>query len=152
AVALLALAERTGKAPWARNWPLLFILLAVSLEHRDEQQDGFSVSFLDSLRDPEAVQHRLLYCMVAAFGLLEWAVRAGRLTQPLAAALAFPILTAIGATLLVTHSHVLANVKEMLLIEIPHMPLALFGITAAWSRWLELRLDPPESRIAGRVW
>jgi len=150
-VALLALAERTGKAPWARNWPLLFILLALSLEYRDEQQDGFSVSFLDSLRDPEAVQHRLLYCLVAVFGLFEWAVRTGRLKQP-KAALAFPILTGVGATLLLAHSHVIANIKQVLLIEIAHMPIALFGITAAWSRWLELRLDPPESRVAGWVW
>jgi putative copper resistance protein D len=152
-VALLAMAERTGRAPWARHWPLLFILLAVFLEYRDEREIGLhsNMTLLDSFRDPEVVQHRLLYCLVAVFGLFEWAVRTGRLKRP-AAALAFPILTAIGASLLLTHSHVLANVKELLLIEITHMPMALFGITAAWARWLELRLDPPESRIAGWVW
>jgi putative copper resistance protein D len=149
-VALLALAERTGKAPWARNWPLLFILLAVTLEYRDELQGG-RVNLLDSLRDPEAVQHRAIYSLVAAFGLFEWAVRTGRLRQPLAP-LVFPILTGVGATLLATHSHALANVKEVLLIEVTHMPIALLGIAAASSRWLELRLDSPESRIAGWVW
>jgi putative copper resistance protein D len=152
-VALLALAERTGYAPWARHWPLLFVLLAVFLEYRDEREIGLhsNMSLLDSFRDPEVVQHRVLYFLVALFGLFEWAVRTGRLKHRLAP-LAFPILTAIGASLLLTHSHVLANVKELLLIEITHMPMALFGITAAWARWLELRLDPPESRIAGWVW
>ena len=149
-VALLALAERTGRAPWARNWPLLFVLLAVYLEYRDELQNG-SVTLLDSLRDPEAVQHRVVYCVGAAFGLFEWAVRTGRLRQPLAP-LAFPTLTGIGATLLATHSHALANVKEVLLIEVTHIPIVLLGIAASSSRWLELRLDPPEGRIAGWVW
>ena len=78
-------------------------------------------------------------------------MRTGRLRKPLAP-LGFPILTATGATLLVTHAHVLANVKEVLLIEIAHVPIALCGIAAAWSRWIELRLDPPESRVAGWVW
>src|SRR5262245_46700869 len=64
----------------------------------------------------------------------------------------FPILTGIGATLLVAHSHDLANVKEVLLIEVTHMPIALLGITAAWFRWIELRLRPPEGGIAGWVW
>ena len=44
------------------------------------------------------------------------------------------------------------NAKEQLLIELSHVPLALFGVAAGWARWLELRLDPPAGRIAGRVW
>jgi putative copper resistance protein D len=39
-----------------------------------------------------------------------------------------------------------------LLIELTHTPLALAGIVAGWSRWLELRLAPPASRVAGWVW
>jgi copper resistance protein D len=45
---------------------------------------------------------------------------------------------------LLTHSHALGNIKEELLAEMSHTPLAVFGIMAGWSRWLELRL-PPES-------
>jgi putative copper resistance protein D len=39
-----------------------------------------------------------------------------------------------------------------MLIEVTHAPLALFGVTAGWARWLELRLDQPGNRIAGWIW
>jgi len=39
------------------------------------------------------------------------------------------------------------------LIEVSHTPLALIGVAAGWSRWLELRLDDgPARRIASFVW
>jgi putative copper resistance protein D len=72
------------------------------------------------------------------------------------AALVFPLLCAAGGTLLLTHSHAIANVKDQLLIELTHTPLALAGIAAGWGRWLEIRLNPRENpvawRIAGCVW
>jgi putative copper resistance protein D len=47
-------------------------------------------------------------------------------------------------------------VKEQLLIEVTHTPLALAGIVAGWARWLELRLNPAGSpvltRVAGWTW
>jgi putative copper resistance protein D len=46
----------------------------------------------------------------------------------------------------------LANFKEETLIEITHTPLALVGVAAGWSRWLELRLDGEAKKIAGFVW
>jgi hypothetical protein len=57
------------------------------------------------------------------------------------AALVFPLTTALGGTLLLTHSHAIANIKDELLIEMSHTPLALCGVAAGWARWLELRLD-----------
>ncbi len=39
----------------------------------------------------------------------------------------FPLLTALGGALLLTHSHAIANVKDQLLIEVSHTPLALAG-------------------------
>jgi putative copper resistance protein D len=54
--------------------------------------------------------------------------------------------------LLLTHSHALSNIKEQLLIEMTHIPLALAGITAGWARWVELRLDGRPARIAAWVW
>ena len=39
-----------------------------------------------------------------------------------------------------------------MLIELAHAPLAVLAIMAGWSRWLELRLDPPGNRIAGWIW
>jgi copper resistance protein D len=97
------------------------------------------------------VQHRIFVALIAAFGLFEWRVRAGGLRRS-GAALVFPMITALGGALLLTHSHALSNIKEQLLIEITHVPLALFGITAGWARWLELRLDEPGSRIAAWIW
>ena len=92
------------------------------------------------MRDVEVLQHKLLVLVVAVFGLFEWRVRvrgcggAGRRTV-------FPLVCAAGGAALLTHSHAIANVKDPLLIEITHTPLALFGVAAGWARWLELRLD-----------
>jgi hypothetical protein len=59
--------------------------------------------------------------------------------------LVFPLLVAVASALLLTHSHSLGNSKEEVLAELSHAPLAILGITAACSRWLELRL-PADNR------
>jgi putative copper resistance protein D len=40
------------------------------------------------------------------------------------------------------------------LVLMNHAALALFGVTAGWARWLELRLpkEEGERRFAGYVW
>jgi putative copper resistance protein D len=58
----------------------------------------------------------------------------------------------VGGGLLLTHSHALSNLKDQMLIEMSHVPLALFGIAAGWSRWLELRLGSPTSRVMAWIW
>jgi putative copper resistance protein D len=59
----------------------------------------------------------------------------------------------VAAAVLLTHSHGLANPKQEMLIEITHTPLALVGVAAGWSRWLELRLeDGRAQRTAALVW
>jgi putative copper resistance protein D len=153
AIGILALLERSGRAPWARHWPLLFLGLAAFLFVRSDPEVWplGDIGFFAAFRDPEVVQHRIFVVLIAAFALFEWRVRAGRLRR-MGAALVFPLITAAGGALLLTHSHALSNVKEQLLIEITHVPLALCGITAGWARWLELRLDGRESRIAAWVW
>ena len=97
------------------------------------------------------VQHRFFVLLVVIFGLFEWRVRAGGLGQS-RATLVFPIVCAVGGAGLLTHQHAIANVKDQLLIELTHTPLALASIGAGWARWLELRLDPPGNRIAGWIW
>jgi copper resistance protein D len=61
----------------------------------------------------------------------------------------------VGGTLLLTHSHAIANIKDQL-IELTHTPLALAVIAAGWSRWLEIRLNPRANpiawQIAGWIW
>jgi putative copper resistance protein D len=153
AIGLLALAERTGKAPWARHWPLVFLLLAGFLFFRSDPETWplGDEGFWESLRDPDVTQHRVFLLLIVAFGIFEWRVRTGRAKSP-RAAYVFPLITAAGGLLLLTHSHALANVKEELLIEWTHLPLALLGVTAGWARWLELRLDPAQRALPAWIW
>jgi putative copper resistance protein D len=64
----------------------------------------------------------------------------------------FPVLSAVGGMMLLTHSHSIANVKDLMLMEMTHMPLAVFAIWSGWTRWLELRLEGRAQIIAGRLW
>lgn len=156
AIGLLALLNRAG-VTWARHWPLLFIGLGVFLFVRSDPEVWplGEIGLFESLRDIEVLQHRAFVLLIVGFALFEWRVRAGNWSNK-SAALVFPLMCAIGGTLLLTHSHAISNVKEQLLIEVTHTPLALAGIVAGWSRWLELRLDhassPMLSRVAGWTW
>ena len=154
AMGLLALGERSSRlAPVARHWPLIFLGLAgfIFLRGDEEVWPLGHLGFFESLRDPEIAQHRLLMALIVVFGLFEWRVRTGQLKARFAPYV-FPLTTAAAAAFLLTHSHGLANPKEEVLIELTHMPLALVGVTAAWARWLELRLDGAPSRVASVVW
>jgi putative copper resistance protein D len=152
AIALLAILNQAGLR-WARHWPLLFLGLAAFLFVRSDPETWplGDIGFFESFRDVEVLQHRAFVLLLVVFALFEWRVRAGG-WQNRRAALVFPLLTALGAALLLTHSHAIANLKDQLLIEVTHTPLAIAGVTAGWSRWLELRLDPPRNRVAGWVW
>jgi copper resistance protein D len=150
---LAALAQRSGRAPWAKHWPLLFLLLAAFLFLRADPEVwpmGES-GLLESLKDPEAAQHRLFVVLIVAFALFEWRVRTGRVTSHRSMRV-FPLLTVLGGTLLLMHSHALGNVKEELLVEMTHLPIAVLGITAGWARWLEVGAPKKALRWAGWVW
>ena len=97
------------------------------------------------------MQHRVFVVLVMAFGIFEWMVRTQRLKSP-RWAMVFPMLCAVGGALLLTHSHVLSNVKAAYLMEITHTPLALLGLMAGWARWLELRLPDRGEGVPERVW
>ncbi len=155
AMGVMALLERMSPrfAPLMRHWPLVFLGLAGFLFLRADESVWplGRQGLIESLRDPEIAQHRLLTLLIVAFGLFEWQVRLGRIKARWAAYV-FPISTATAAAFLLTHSHALTNLKEETLIEITHTPLALVGVAAGWSRWLELRLDGEAKKIAGLVW
>lgn len=152
-IGLLGVAERSGRAPWARHWPLLFPALAVFLFVRSDPEvwPAGDIGIIESLRDPEVLQHRVFVLAIVAFGLFEWTIRTGR-NKSERAALVFPLVTAAAGALLLTHSHSLSNVRQELLIELSHVPLALLGMTAGWARWLELRLPPADRKIPSWVW
>jgi putative copper resistance protein D len=150
---LAALAQRSGHAPWAKHWPLLFLLLAAFLFFRADPEVwpmGDS-GLIESLKDPEVAQHRLFVVLIVAFALFEWRVRTDRVVSHRSMRV-FPLLTALGGTLLLTHSHALGNVKEELLVEMTHLPIAVLGITAGWARWLEVGARGKALRWAGWVW
>jgi putative copper resistance protein D len=156
AVGLLALLNRAGLRA-ARHWPLAFLGLAVFLFFRSDPETWpmGDIGFLESFRDVEVLQHRFFVLLILVFTWFEWRVRATNWNNR-NAALVFPLLCAAGGTMLLTHSHAIANVKDQLLIELTHTPLALAGIAAGWARWLEIRLNPRENpvawQVAGWVW
>jgi putative copper resistance protein D len=154
AAGVLALLSRLPKARWARNWPLVFAGLAVFLALRADPEVWplGPLPFWRTLFMPETLQHRFYALLILAFAVFEWGIQTGRLRSPWAAKV-FPILCAAGGALLLTHNHSIGNIKEELLVELSHTPIALLGATAGWSRWLELRLpDKKESRLASYVW
>ncbi len=89
--------------------------------------------------------------LIVAFAGFEWAVRTGRIAAR-RAGLVFPAVCAVGGALLLAHSHTLGNVKEELLAELSHIPLAILAVIAGWSRWLELRLAVPQRRALAWIW
>ncbi len=151
AIGLLAFLAQTKHAPWARNWPLIFLGLSAFLFLRSDPEtwplgpNGFWVT----LQDPEVLLHRIFALLVIALAIFEWRVQTGRVATE-RARLVFPALVAAASALLLTHSHSLGNIKEEVLAELSHAPLAVFGIVAGWSRWLELRL-PPENKVRDRM-
>ena len=155
-VGVLALMNRAG-VRWARHWPLVFLGLATFLFIRSDPETWplGDIGFFESFRDVEVAQHRAYVVLIVVFAWFEWRVRAGGWTNR-GAPYVFPLLCAGGGVLLLTHSHAIANIKDQLLIELTHTPLALAGIVAGWARWLELRLDVKANatamRIAGWVW
>jgi putative copper resistance protein D len=151
AIGVLALLNQAGLR-WARHWPLVFVGLSAFLLVRSDPEVWplGQIGLIDSLHDPEVVQHRAFALLPLLFGLFEWGVRTGRLRGRLK--YVFPLVCAGGGALLLTHNHTIANVKDALLIEFTHTPLALAAIVAGWARWLELRTPGRVAASAGWVW
>ena len=146
AIGLLALIAQVARVSWTRNWPLIFLALSAFLILRSDPETWplGPVGFWVSMTDPEVLLHRIVALLVIGLAIFEWRVQTGRVAST-GSHLIFPILVAVASALLLTHSHSLGNIKEEVLAELSHAPLAVLGVTAAWSRWLELRL-PAENR------
>jgi copper resistance protein D len=143
---------------WARHWPLIFFGMTIFLLlYADPENWPIGpVSFWQSFSDPEVLQHRLYFCLLAVYGAFEWGVQTGRLRSERAAGV-FPLLVAVGGAGLLLHSHTLGNVKQELLVEMSHNTLGILGVFTGCARWLEIRLRTlPEAaraqRIAAYVW
>ncbi|HUZ04998.1 MAG TPA: CopD family protein [Acidobacteriaceae bacterium] len=150
---ICALLARSRKFPWARNWPLVFLGLAIFLFFRADPEAWplGPRGFWQSLYNPEDLQHRLYILLILSFVAFEWGVQTGRILSE-KATLVFPAVCVMGGALLLTHSHSLGNVKEELLAQMSHTAIAVCAIFAGSSRWLQLRLSDKTSRIAAWVW
>jgi putative copper resistance protein D len=151
---ILALLAQSSRFRWAHHWPLLFIGLALFILLRADPENWplGPRPFWASFSSPDVLQHRLYALLITAFAIFEWAVETRRVKSKLASYV-FPLMCAAGGALLLTHSHALGNIKEEMLAEMSHTPIALLGATAGWSRWLELRLPKKrDSKIASYVW
>lgn len=149
----LAVLSRYRIFKLARYWPLAFIGLAVFLLIRADPENwplGQS-GFWESFTAADVTQHRLFVILIVLFAVFQWGVETGRLTSQ-KAALVFPAICCVGGALLLTHTHAISNVREELLAELSHIPLALLAVTAGWARWLEIRLPSPRARVTAQVW
>ncbi len=153
AIGLLALLARHPSCRFAQHWPMVFVALGFFIAIRADPESWplGSIGFFEAFREPGVVQHRLMTLLVIVFGLFEWRVRVGNLADT-AAMYVFPVSNVLGGILMLTHSHVLENIQEALLIEMSHIPIGLFAITAGCARWLELRAPSPIKEHAAWVW
>ena len=151
---VLALLHSTGRAAWARHWPLLFLTLAAFILVRADPEAWplGDIGFLASLRDPEVAQHRVFVFLIAAFAIFEWRVRKEPTRSPRLARI-FPGVTALGAIMLLGHSHALTSVRDEVVVEISHVSIAVLGIAAAGARWLEIDTGDDSMRWPiGWIW
>lgn len=153
AMGILAFLARTGRAPWAEYWPLLMIGIAIFIFLRGDPECWplGPRSFWATWATPEIFQHRAAAILCIAFAIFELRVRRNP-SQGGVLPLIFPLICAVGAALLLTHSHGTSNVREETLAELSHTPMAVVGVMAGWSRWLELRLPSEDRRITAWVW
>jgi putative copper resistance protein D len=150
---LLALASRSGKARWAGNWPLLFLGLAVFLFLRADAENWplGPNGFWESFRVADVLQHRFFTLLIVGFAIFEWRIHSGRSNAAWMPYI-FPAVCALGGAVLLTHSHSLSNVKEETLIELSHIPIAVFAVFAGWARWLELRAGGADAKFLSWIW
>ena len=151
-VGLAALLDASRKVPFTRHWPLLFLGLFAFLFIRSDPEVWplGDIGLLASLRDPEVVQHKLAAFLVLGFALAEWAVRLGRLRGRYR--YVFPLSMLAGGALLLAHTHAIANFKDLLLVELSHLPLALCALVGGCARMVELRGPEVLARRAAWVW
>jgi putative copper resistance protein D len=144
---ILALLSSSRYFAWAKVWPLMFLGLAVFLFLRADPENWplGPNGFWESFGEADVLQHRAAVVLIILFAIFQYRVEM-KWMKSMAAALVFPGVCALGGVVLLTHTHALGNIKEEMLTELSHTPLAIFGIMAGWSRWLELRL--PEANGA----
>jgi putative copper resistance protein D len=150
AMSLLALAGVAAGARSRPYWTLGFGALAVFIFLRAAANEGtwpFGAASVWRL-GPESIQHRVAAVLVLALGVVEWRVRSSPRHRP-RLAYGLPLLAAAGGLLLLTHSHATFEPRSVYLVQVTHTAMGGLAVLLAAARWLELRLAPPASRVAG---
>jgi putative copper resistance protein D len=150
---LLAGVAQIRRLSRARYWPVIFIGLAVFIFVRADPE-GWPLGpdrFWEAIQDGGVLLHKAFALLLIIFVIFELRVQLGGRSFP-AASYVFPVICAVGGALLLTHSHVLDNLKEQLLVEFSHTPIAIAAVLAGWSRWVQVRLPQDRSGILGRIW
>ncbi len=149
-IGLLAIAERTGKFPLGRHWPLGFLLLAVFVLIRADNEvwPYGDMNFFEAMGKVTALQHKLSFLITVGLGVMEWWARNSP-NPPSWLPYVFPALCMTGGIVLLTHSHSSFEFKTEYLIEVSHTAMGILALLMGVGRWLELRLDSPTGRLAG---
>jgi putative copper resistance protein D len=152
-IGLLATIAQKRSLRFARYWPLLFIGLAAFIFLRADPE-GWPLgpdSFWEAIHDGGVLQHKVFALILVVFAIFETRVQ---LERPgfRASAYVFPAVCALGGAFLLTHSHVLDNIKEQLLVELSHTSIAVAAVLAGWSRWLQVRIPKSDTMLATRIW
>jgi putative copper resistance protein D len=151
-VSVMSLLARVKGFGWCRHWPLGLAALGAFLFFRSDPETWpiGPVSFIDSFKDAEVMQHHVALLLAVALGVLEWRARtAARPGSKLA--YVFPVLVALGGVLLLTHSHTAFEIKSQFLVQVSHTAMGFLAVVLAAGRWLELRLQPPAATVAGVI-
>ena len=139
---------------WARAWPMGFVLLAIFLFIRNDPEAWpfGPVGFLESMRIPEMVQHRVSVLLLLALGWVEYLGRSRQVGQS-RWAYVFPSLCLVGGFMLFSHSHDLgiSASDTQTYIYIQHAVMGTFALLAGLCRWFQLRHNE-EGRWLGRLW
>jgi len=154
-IALLALSHywRPQSPDRPQYWPLGFALLGIFLFFRSDAETWplGPIGFWEStFTNGEVLQHRIATFLVFTLGILEFRARHPRNQNPRLPYM-FPVLSAFGGLMLLTHSHVGFEAKTQFLIQVGHTLMGFFAIIIACGRWLEIQLDGRAKQIAGIV-
>ena len=138
---------------FTKYWPLGFVGLGIFLFFRSDAETWplGPIGFWEStFNNGEVLQHRIATLLVFTLGVMELSARLSKNPRPWLV-FSFPVLSAFGGLMLLTHSHIGFEPKSAFLIQVGHTTMGVFSLILACGRWLELKLDSPGKDIAGFV-
>ena len=138
---------------FTQYWPIGFVGLGIFLFFRSDAETWplGPIGFWEStFNNGEVLQHRIATLLVFTLGMIELSARFSKNPRP-ALVYSFPVLSAFGGLMLLTHSHIGFEPKSAFLIQVGHTAMGVFSLILACGRWLELKLESPYKEIAGFV-